>query len=584
MKTTITILLILITGFISSYSQTVQIPKSTNKFINDFAGVIPDDKEQSLIDICSAIQNESSAQVVVVTSNDVPSDYPIENFSYDLATQWGIGQKGVDNGLLIVILPNNRQSRIEVGYGLEGILTDGTTKSMQTKFFNPNFRQGNFYTGIFQILNDIKNKISPEAIQQRKEFDKQQEKESKERWESFKDSVINILFGILFIILVVFLVNYFIKKQQEKKKKIKNIRIQKLEEEKRILEYEENIKRNAILQEKKLKQSFDFNKKTIHSMPNGWLNSQQIFSSIKEDFENTIKLLEKEKYVNYYSIINPVLEKWNNITNDLFWSFNIYKQTKELSDKLSTFNFEVSNVLTVYFLAKSYFEKYDIKKEWHDFDSAKVISKEGLEKVVSQLNEYHIMAENYIKQNDFKNAEKNILNFNQNVDYIKSIKDRFNLKNSEIQKALEFITGFKTIFYEYIKNNDETFNNHFIPSQLKDEWIRKKSGFLTINLFNENFSNPFDEVSRLKNILSTIQHLAEPALSLINQKKEEEAQKKAEEIRKKAEKERRQREGELKKQKTEKKDNPFSSSVDNNSNDSGFGGGSFGGGGSTNDW
>ena len=143
------------------FAQEPFYPDKTNRYINDFANVIPDDKEEELNDICKNIEKQSSAQVVVITTNNVEKEYPIELYSIQLAKKWGIGQKGIDNGLLILICPNNRKSRIEVGYGLEGILTDVLTKRIQDQNFKPNFRKGDFYTGIKQVLISIKSEIDP---------------------------------------------------------------------------------------------------------------------------------------------------------------------------------------------------------------------------------------------------------------------------------------------------------------------------------------------------------------------------------------------------------------------------------------
>jgi uncharacterized protein len=92
--------------------------------------------------------------VVVVT---VPSlqGLTIEQFGYQLGRHWGIGQKGKDNGVLLIVAPNERKVRIEVGYGLEGTLTDALASGIIQNAILPEFRTGRFENGILQGTDAI---------------------------------------------------------------------------------------------------------------------------------------------------------------------------------------------------------------------------------------------------------------------------------------------------------------------------------------------------------------------------------------------------------------------------------------------
>ena len=73
---------------------------------------------------------------------------PIEDYGYQLGREWGIGQAGKDNGALLIVAPEEREVRIEVGYGLEGELTDALSRTIIETSILPRFRQGDFAAGI----------------------------------------------------------------------------------------------------------------------------------------------------------------------------------------------------------------------------------------------------------------------------------------------------------------------------------------------------------------------------------------------------------------------------------------------------
>ena len=85
--------------------------------------------------------------------------YEIEEFGYQLGRHWGIGQKGKDNGVLLIVAPNDRKVRIEVGRGLEPLMTDLMSKIIIENAIVPEFRRGNFGAGIRAGVRDIKHSL-----------------------------------------------------------------------------------------------------------------------------------------------------------------------------------------------------------------------------------------------------------------------------------------------------------------------------------------------------------------------------------------------------------------------------------------
>lgn len=112
----------------------------------------------------SAFETKSTDQIVVVT---VPSlqGYPIDEFGYQLGRAWGIGQKGKDNGVLLIVAPNERKIRIDVGRRLEPLLPDGRAGSIISNTISPAFRRGDFSGGIKAGVAEIKAVLSGDAAE-----------------------------------------------------------------------------------------------------------------------------------------------------------------------------------------------------------------------------------------------------------------------------------------------------------------------------------------------------------------------------------------------------------------------------------
>jgi uncharacterized protein len=107
--------------------------------VNDFAHVIPLDQAQSLENYLDDFQSKTGSAIVVVTLASANGD--VDGAAADLFKAWGIGQKGKDNGVLILAAIKDRRARIEVGYGLEGVITDGQAGDILRQQVYPLFKQ-----------------------------------------------------------------------------------------------------------------------------------------------------------------------------------------------------------------------------------------------------------------------------------------------------------------------------------------------------------------------------------------------------------------------------------------------------------
>jgi len=120
-------------------------------YVNDFAGVLSAQAKDKLTALCAEVDQKAKAQIAIVTVSSLEGE-PIEQYSIDLATAWGIGPKQKDRGVLILLAPNDRKYRIEVGYGLEGILPDGKVGGFGREAV-PFLRQ-NDYSGAVLLMTE----------------------------------------------------------------------------------------------------------------------------------------------------------------------------------------------------------------------------------------------------------------------------------------------------------------------------------------------------------------------------------------------------------------------------------------------
>lgn len=125
-----------------------QIPKPTG-YVNDFAGVFTDDVRVPLEDALRLFEQETTVELAVVTVPDLGGT-SIEDYSERLFREWGIGKKGVNNGVLLLLAQSERWVRIEVGYGMEPYVTDGKAGRILDNDVIPDMRDGNYALGLLK--------------------------------------------------------------------------------------------------------------------------------------------------------------------------------------------------------------------------------------------------------------------------------------------------------------------------------------------------------------------------------------------------------------------------------------------------
>jgi uncharacterized protein len=123
-----------------------KFPALTGRVVDD-ANILSSATKADLTDKLAALEQKTSRQLVVVTLSSLQG-YEISDYGYQLGRSWGIGQKGINNGILFIVAPNEHKTRIEVGYGLEPIVTDAFSSVVIQTQVLPRFRQGDFNGGV----------------------------------------------------------------------------------------------------------------------------------------------------------------------------------------------------------------------------------------------------------------------------------------------------------------------------------------------------------------------------------------------------------------------------------------------------
>ena len=130
------------------------IPDRPTGRVQDEARLLTADQRSSLESKLQNFEQETTNQIVVFIYPSLEGE-SLEDFSIHLAEKWKIGQKGRDNGIILLIFPQDHLVRFEVGYGLESVVPDAYTSRITEEKIKPNFRQGNFNLGINEAVDAL---------------------------------------------------------------------------------------------------------------------------------------------------------------------------------------------------------------------------------------------------------------------------------------------------------------------------------------------------------------------------------------------------------------------------------------------
>lgn len=590
MKKIKAIFLILILPFVAISQQTPVIPDKTNSSVNDYADILSDIQENQLISYIKDVEKKSSIQFCIVTTNDVEKGYPIEDFANELFNKWGIGQAGINNGCLILVFPNNRQSRVEVGYDLEKTLTDGYTRVKQSELLNPYFKKGDYYTGLKTLVEDFSNKLNPEFQLQQQAFFAKQQKERDQALSTFFDYLISIVGCLLIITLMVVLYKISEKKRRiiEEAEKDRLLEI-KMKEERILNEYKAMVKEAKELTSACSEEYEQHIRQITELSETNFLNSKEILSKLQDLKSKVIELgslKEIEVKPNYITLH----EQFTELTKTLYIRKKQKKEAEFIGVRIQTLEkehskrlkdtFEIINNIKIYSASV-----WETGKKNDSFDISLV-----------QGNNFKLKAEMLFEESKTGWAE--ITKYIENNEYEQAFE--YSKKIGLLLKQYDDLLKFVYVKLEEIKFCDDYLNTNKtkindiinrISLKSMDSMVKNstrkafKDYYVTINqhlVFPSSTAignNPIADKLKLETFLNALKK-HEEAIDLDVFKYKEEVKRE----------ERRKREAE---EEERRKSSYTISSLDTASsfdggssfnNDTSFGGGSSGGGGSNNDW
>lgn len=141
----------------------LEVPSRPSSYVHDEARLTSPALRQKLIQGLAKYEADTGHQIVIATFPSLDGEN-LEDFSIRLAEKWKIGRKGADDGVILLIFRDDRKIRIEVGYGLEAVLTDAVSSQIISQVIAPEFRAGNTDAGIFQGVVAIMRAVAGDEV------------------------------------------------------------------------------------------------------------------------------------------------------------------------------------------------------------------------------------------------------------------------------------------------------------------------------------------------------------------------------------------------------------------------------------
>ncbi|MDR1868224.1 MAG: TPM domain-containing protein [Treponema sp.] len=136
-----------------------ELPKHQG-FINDFAHILNDSEQSELEAVVQTLKEKTGVELAVVSIDSFKPFTSLEEYAVTLFEQWKIGEQSEDNGILFIVALKERRVKIEVGYGLEGIITDSIAGRILDSAIVPDFKNNNFSAGLIKGTHAIANRIT----------------------------------------------------------------------------------------------------------------------------------------------------------------------------------------------------------------------------------------------------------------------------------------------------------------------------------------------------------------------------------------------------------------------------------------
>jgi uncharacterized protein len=181
----------------------VAVPAQPANYVVDLANIINDNVEANLNNYLQELEQKTTAQMIVLTINSLEGA-SLEDLSITIAhDKWKLGQKGKDNGALLLVSLQDRKYRFEIGYGLEGILPDSLVGTIGRQYLVPYFRKGDYSNGIFAASLAAISEIATDAGVEITGMPKLRTRSTESRGR--KPTLLGSIFSILFFIGIIYM-------------------------------------------------------------------------------------------------------------------------------------------------------------------------------------------------------------------------------------------------------------------------------------------------------------------------------------------------------------------------------------------
>jgi len=570
---------------ISSFSQ--DIPKHNGTLVNDFANIIPDDQESNLRKMVKDYENKTSIQMCVVTIASLEGS-SVEDYANTLFKTWGIGQKELNNGLLVLVSLNDKKWRIEVGYGLEEWITDSYSKSVGEINFKPNFRKGDYYAGINMALKSFMSSLGDNGWAQRQELLAIKKKQNDEEFYVLMGW---ICFFVFVVTLTIFGIFSYKRKQEEERRMLELIqerkRVQEELERKRLAKIKEAEEAIELVNKK-----LDHTKKTLNSFKEKYKNCEEINSynlelnKAEKQIEKMIQFKSFEKdYLSIIALKDSTISSFNLIEDGIHSNTKLFQEINQdfknvdsvILDKKMTLNGVEKTLLKLH---ESYSE---ISK-----DSSESSLRLNVEKHLKDFHLNILGAKHFIDEGKFSKAESTYFEAEKQLSIVDNYIKNASSFEQKVKAAASYLSQSKQTLVPIISLANKLSTNGDVSSATKSNL---KSKIQSIENFNpESYSkNPLIGQKSLIDLINEAEQTISKAKREISNV-EDERKREEEEKRRKKRREEEEEESRRNSYLASSISSSYSSSSDYDSSSSSsdssssFGGGDSGGGGSSGDW
>src|SRR4051794_558766 len=151
-------------AFLLALVSSIIVPPKPAQYVTDNARVLDAARASALNEKLAQFERDTSNQVLVYVDRSLPKDETIEQFANDAMHQWGVGQKGKDNGPVLFLFTGDRKMRIEVGYGLESVLTDAKARDITSTIIKPRLKAADYDGAVEQGVDGILAVVRSEGL------------------------------------------------------------------------------------------------------------------------------------------------------------------------------------------------------------------------------------------------------------------------------------------------------------------------------------------------------------------------------------------------------------------------------------